>query len=130
MIRRQKVYTGGGSPSLSVDRIGGDHAVKNARKATPRSARSGASGGGSSTIGSVSCAGGSGSNGGVDGRGGGDCVGQPLTPLDLCVGRDVLLMKRRMKVCGWDATAHVWWEKATGEITARQITGREEGKCC
>ncbi|CAM9560344.1 unnamed protein product, partial [Hapterophycus canaliculatus] len=113
MIRRQKVYTGGSSPSLSVDCIGGDHAVLSASNHTPRSVQSYGSGGGGDTFENMGSDGG----GGVDGRGvsrDGNSVGQPLTPLDLCVGQEVLLMKRPMKVCGWDETAHVWWEKLTG----------------
>ncbi|CAM9952189.1 unnamed protein product, partial [Scytosiphon promiscuus] len=109
MIRRQKVYAGGSSPSLSVDCIGGDHATTGSKSNTPRSARL--------------CTGGS--AGGVDCRGcdgDGDGVGQPLTPSDLCVGKEVLLMRRPMKVCGWDETAHVWWEKLTG-TSMRELQG-------
>lgn len=106
MIRRQKVFKGGNSPSLSVDRIGGDRA--DTSSLAPRSAMVTGTGMGSSA-GSIGFDGGGGANS-VD-----DDVGQPLTPLDLTVGKQVLLMKRPMMVCGWDDTAHVWWERLTGE---------------
>ncbi|CAM9171599.1 unnamed protein product [Ectocarpus sp. 8 AP-2014] len=114
MIRRQKVFKGGSTPSLSVDRIGGDRAVA-AASTTPRSARANG-GGGSSGIGGggsfISDGGGAGGRGGGDDLG--DDLGETLSPLDLIVGRQVLLMKRPMVVCGWDETAHVWWENVTG----------------
>lgn len=106
MIRRQKVFKGGGSPSLSVDRIGGDRA--DTGSLTPRSARINGTGT-SGSVGNMSFGDGGGSNDADDD------VGQPLTPLDLTVGNQVLLMKRPMTVCGWDETAHVWWERLTGE---------------
>ncbi|CAM9836272.1 unnamed protein product, partial [Ectocarpus sp. 13 AM-2016] len=115
MIRRQKVFKGGSTPSLSVDRIGGDRAVA-AAATRPRSARRVNGGGASSGIGS----GGSlfSDRGGAGGRGSGDDLGddlgETLSPLDLIVGRQVLLMKRPMVVCGWDETTHVWWETLTG----------------
>lgn len=104
MIRRQKVFKGGGSPSLSVDFIGGDRV--DTSSLTPRPARV------NRRVGGVSFGGGGGAN-----DTGGD-AGQPLTPLDLTVGKQVLLMKRPMTVCGWDETAHVWWERLTGESPA------------
>lgn len=116
MIRRQKVFKGGSTPSLSVDRIGGDRAVA-AAATTPRSARRVNGGGASSGIGSggsfFSDRGGAGGGGGGDDLG--DDLGETVSPLDLIVGRQVLLMKRPMVVCGWDETAHVWWENMTGE---------------
>lgn len=90
MIGRQKLFKGGRSRSLSVDRIGGD-------RITPRSARTTASG--DRTV--------------EDPRGGD--YEEPLTPRDMVVGETLLLMKRPMTVCGWDEAAHVWWENATGE---------------
>ena len=119
MIRRQKVFKGGGSPSLSVDCIGGDRADSGG--ATPRSARTNGYGGGSSSVGGMSFGGGGGGTNCTD-----DDMGQPLTPVDLAVGRQVLLMKRPMTVCGWDETAHVWWESLTGERSSpekRRPTG-------
>lgn len=74
----------------------------------------------SSSVGSMSFGGGGGSNN-FD-----DEVGQPLTPLDLTVGKQVLLMKRAMTVCGWDETAHVWWERLTGESPLVE-SGRQRG---
>lgn len=121
MIRRQKVFKGGGSPSLSVDRIGGDRDA--AISTTPRSTRVNGSGGGSSSVGSMDFGGGGCGGGGDDGND----IGQPLTPLDLSVGQQVLLMKRSMTVCGWDETAHVWWEKMTGESGEGNADGTGEG---
>lgn len=118
MIRRQKVFKGGTSPSLSVDFIGGDRAATST--ITPRSTRVNCGGGGSVSIGF-----GGGSCGG-DGDDD-DGIAQPLTPLDLTVGQQVLLMKRSMTVCGWDETAHVWWEKMTGE-SRRGIQTERSGR--
>lgn len=108
MIRRQKVFKGGSSPSLSVDRIGGDRA--DTGSLTPRSASPSGTGTMGGSVGSAPFGGGGGGGNDVDGD-----LGQPLTPLDLTVGKRVLLMKRPMTVCGWDETAHVWWERSTGE---------------
>lgn len=116
MIRRQKVLKGGGSPSLSVDRIGGDRA--DISSLTPRSARINGTGV-SSSVGSMSFGGGGGAS-----ANGVDDAAQPLTPLDLTVGKQVLLMKRPMTVCGWDETAHVWWERLTGESRPVVKSGR------
>ena len=95
MIRRQKIFKGGRSKSLSVDSIGAD-------RVTPRSARTAASG--------VRTA--------EDPRGGD--AEEPLTPQDMVIGKTLVLMKRSMTVCGWDEAAHVWWENATGEIGLRR----------
>ncbi len=123
MIRRQKVFKGGGSPSLSVDCIGGDRADASGGT-TSRSARVSeydCDGGGIGRGSSVESMpfGGGGAGSGEDGD-----VGQPLTPVDLTVGRQVLLMKRPMTVCGWDETAHVWWESLTGESSQEQAGSR------
>lgn len=104
------MFKGGNSPSLSVDRIGGDRAA-NTSAITPRSTRVNSGGSG----GSMGFEVGAGDGCGGDGGGDSDGVGQPLSPLDLGVGQRVLLMKRSMTVCGWDETAHVWWENMTGE---------------
>ncbi|CAM9470914.1 unnamed protein product, partial [Laminaria digitata] len=105
VIGRQKIFKGGKSRSLSVDRIGGD-------RATPRSARTTASG--------VRTA--------EDPRGGD--VEEPLTPPDMVVGQTLVLMKRRMLVCGWDEAAHVWWENANGtSMRGRQVDMQEFQRC-
>lgn len=112
------MFKGGTSPSLSVDRIGGDRATTST--ITPRSTRVNSSSGendGCLGLGSDSCGG-----HGEDADG----IGQSLTPLDLSVGQQVLLMKRPMVVCGWDEAAHVWWEKMTGE-SGRGTPGRRHG---
>lgn len=104
MVRRQKVYKEGASPNLSVDRIGGDHA---ASRFSPR----------------CSCS-------GTDGRGGatdGDMEQPVLTPHDMRVGQTVWLMKRPMTVCGWDETAHIWWENTTGEEEDDRVTCQSNG---
>lgn len=111
MIRRQKLFKYGASPSLSIDCIGAD-------RATPRSARfngvgEGVTGGGER---SVRCVSGSGVVGtGTETVSGEEGAGEPLTPHDMLVGQTVFLLKHPMVVCGWDETAHVWWESTTGE---------------
>lgn len=127
MIRRQKVFKGGNTPSLSVDRIGGDRAVAAAAATTPRLARANGGGGGSGIGSGVSFSSHRGGGGGGGGDDLGDDLGETLSPVDLVVGRQVLLMKRPMVVCGWDETAHVWWENLTGE--GFRGKGKRGGRC-
>lgn len=112
------MFKGGNSPDMSVDRIGGDRAATGAN--TPRSTR--VSSGSDGSVGSVGFVVGGGC-GGVRGSES-DGIGQPLTPLDLGVGQKVLLMKRSMTVCGWDETAHVWWENMTGRWDRQESRGQ------